>query len=67
MSTELQLIREILELCRQMIILADKGHESVQDDGCRLLLSVLQDCAYKIRHEAERELHAHQGTAGRTG
>lgn len=42
-----------------MIILADQGLAAAKDDGCRLLYSVLQDCAYKIRMEAEKEKERH--------
>ena len=55
-----ELIHHIFKLSREMIILADEGHEVAQDDGCRLLFSVLQDCAYKLRLEAEREQEAHR-------
>lgn len=43
-----------------MIILADEGQAGAEDDGCRLLFGVLQDCAYKVRMEAEREKEAHR-------
>ena len=42
-----------------MIILADEGQAAAQDDGCRLLYGVLQDCAYKLRKKAEEEKDAH--------
>lgn len=42
-----------------MIILADEGQLAAQDDGCRLLYGVLQDCAYKLRKQAEEEKAAH--------
>jgi hypothetical protein len=42
-----------------MIILADQGYDVARDDGCRLLFSLLQDSAYKLRNEAERERQAH--------
>jgi len=45
-----------------MIILADQGLAAAEDDGCRLLYSVLQDCAYKIRLEAEKERDRHRET-----
>ena len=55
-----RLINQVLQLTRNMIILADEGIEAAQDDGCRLLYGVIQDCAYKIRVEAERERERHQ-------
>jgi len=52
-------IRKVLELAREMIILADEGQAAAEDDGCRLLYGVLQDCAYKLRKKAEEEKAAH--------
>ncbi|MBU0674799.1 MAG: hypothetical protein KJ950_09175 [Proteobacteria bacterium] len=52
-------IKKVLELAREMIILADEGQGAAEDDGCRLLYSVLQDCAYKIRKQAEEEREGH--------
>lgn len=43
-----------------MIILADQGLAVADDDGCRLLYGVVQDSAYKIRMEAERERDRHR-------
>ena len=52
-------IKRVLELSREMIILADDGQLAAEDDGCRLLFGVLQDCAYKLRKKAEEEKAAH--------
>ncbi|MBU0480032.1 MAG: hypothetical protein KKG47_02905 [Proteobacteria bacterium] len=56
-------IKKVLELVREMIILADQGQDAAEDDGCRLLYGVLQDCAYKLRKiaEAEKEAHCRSG------
>ena len=54
-----QCIKQVLELARNMIILADAGQAVAEDDGCRLLYSVVQDSAYKIRKAAEQEKNAH--------
>ncbi len=54
------LIKEVFELTRKMIILADEGNAAANDDGCRLLFSVLGDCAYKVKMEAQREKESHQ-------
>lgn len=59
MKQENELIKKVFDLVREMIILADEGQAEAKDDGCRLLYGVLQDSAYKIRHEAEREKEAH--------
>lgn len=52
-------IKRVLDLSREMIILADEGQAAAEDDGCRLLYGVLQDCAYKLRKKAEEEKDAH--------
>ena len=53
-------IKQALELARRLTILADEGEADSQDDGCIVLYSVIRDCAYKIRIEAEREREAHR-------
>ena len=53
-------IKQALELARTLTILADEGEAICQDDGCIVLYSVIRDCAYKIRTEAERERDAHK-------
>jgi hypothetical protein len=52
-------IKRVMELAREMIILADEGQAVAEDDGCRLLYGVLQDCAYKLRKKAEEEKESH--------
>jgi len=58
-------IRKVIQLSREMLILADEGQAAATDDGCRLLFGIVQDCAYKIRLEAEREQRSHQWDGGR--
>lgn len=53
-------IQKVIQMSRDMLILADEGQCSAEDDGCRLLFGIVQDCAYKIRMEAEREQRSHQ-------
>ena len=53
-------IRQALEFARKLTVLADEGEAESQDDGCMLLYSVVRDCAYKIRAQAEREKEAHR-------
>jgi hypothetical protein len=53
-------IVEVLEMARQLLILADLGDLDSQDDGCGVLYGVVRDCAYKIRAQAERERNAHK-------
>ena len=52
-------IKRVMELSREMIILADEGQAAAEDDSCRLLYGVLQDCAYKLRKKAEDEKEGH--------
>lgn len=54
-----QHILDALEMARRLIILADEGEGSADDDGCVLLYGIVRDSAYRIRHEAEREREAH--------
>ena len=53
-------IAEVLEMARQLLILADMGDLDSEDDGCRVLYGIVRDCAYKIRAQAEREREAHK-------
>lgn len=53
-------IREALEASRNLMILADEGEADSKDDGCMVLYSVVRDCAYRIKAEAERERDAHK-------
>ncbi len=52
-------IKRALETARGLTILADEGEAGSSDDGCIVLYSVVRDCAYRIRREAEREKEAH--------
>ncbi|HNY26896.1 MAG TPA: hypothetical protein PLA90_10450 [Candidatus Sumerlaeota bacterium] len=54
-----QFIRKALDFSRELIILADEGEASSEDDGCVLLFGVIRDCAYQIRASAEREKQTH--------
>lgn len=56
-----QHIREVLEIVRQLIIVADQGDLDSKDDGCRVLYGIIRDCAYKIRAQAEHEHEIHKG------
>ncbi len=53
-------IKRALEEARKLTILADEGEARSRDDGCVLLYSVVRDCAYKVRAQAEREKRAHE-------
>jgi hypothetical protein len=58
-TSSCQFIRKALDYSRELIILADEGEASSEDDGCVLLFGVIRDCAYKIRASAEREKQVH--------
>ena len=53
-------IKKALVEARTLTILADEGEANSRDDGCVLLYSVVRDCAYKIREQAEREKKVHE-------
>ena len=53
-------ILKALDLWRWLIILADVGEGDAKDDSCILLYSVIRDCAYKIRKQAEAEMENHK-------
>ena len=53
-------IFEVLEMAKQLLILADIGDLDAEDDGCGVLYGVVRDCAYKIRAQVERERDAHK-------
>ena len=53
-------IRKALNVAKRLTVLADQGEAKSEDDGCVLLYSVIRDCAYKIRAQAEREREAHK-------
>ncbi len=55
-------IKQALTKAKELIILADEGERDSQDDGCILLYSIIRDCAYRIKQEAERERNVHERT-----
>lgn len=52
-------ILDVLELSRQLIIVADEGERDAEDDSCVVLYGVVRDCAYRMRCRAEQEREAH--------
>lgn len=50
-----KLVLDVLELAREMIILADEAESEDVDDGCVLLCGILRDCAYQLKRQAESE------------
>ena len=53
-------IVKALEIVKQLTILADEGEAQAEDDSCILLYSIIRDCAYKIKHQAEQERESHR-------
>jgi hypothetical protein len=50
---------EATEIVRSLIILADEGERDAEDDSCVVLYGIIRDCAYRIRHQAEKERDSH--------
>ena len=49
----------LVQLCHQMLDLANCGDKFRTDGGCGIVFGILRDSAYKIRGLAENELKAH--------
>jgi len=57
-------LQSVVDLCFEMLELADHGDKFRQDDGCGVVFGELRDAAYKIRLLAEAELAKHKKTKG---
>jgi len=53
-------IEKVIDLCNEMIRLADLGDDAHLDDDCCVFTSALRDSAYKIRRLAKNELVRHE-------
>lgn len=53
-------ILKALNIADELMSLANNGDTLRDDTGCGILFSVMRDCAYKVRREAEREREAHK-------
>jgi hypothetical protein len=53
-------IVRVLDCCRELLFLADKGDMQRDDDGCGVLYGIVRDAAYKMKAEAEREREVHR-------
>jgi hypothetical protein len=61
-----QNLRNVIQICYEMLEIADRGDAYRQDSGCGAVYGRLRDAAYKIRMQAEHELLRHEkGDAGR--
>ncbi len=52
-------LRKVIDICYEMLELADYGDKFRMDDGCGVVYGTLRDTAYKIRSMTERELSKH--------
>jgi hypothetical protein len=61
MSIEIinQNLRDVIQICNEMLEIADQGDSYRNDSGCGAVFGRLRDAAYKIRLQAERELISH--------
>jgi len=57
-------LQTVIDLCFEMLELADHGDKFRQDDGCGVVFGELRDSAYKIRQLAEDELVKHKKVKG---
>jgi len=53
-------LKKVIELCYEMLQMADHGDKFRNDDGCGVVFGSLRDSAYKIRGMAEQELQQHK-------
>jgi len=62
MSTDTinQNLRNVIQICYEMLEIADRGDSYRQDSGCGAVYGRLRDAAYKIRRQAEHELLCHE-------
>lgn len=61
MSTDIinQNLRSVIQICYEMLEIADRGDFYRKDIGCGAVYGRLRDAAYKIRLQAETELLSH--------
>ena len=52
-------LRKVIDICFEMLELADHGDKLRFDDGCGVVYGSLRDSAYKIRNIAKQELSQH--------
>ena len=62
MSTDIidQNLRNVIQICYEMLEIADRGDSYRKDSGCGAVYGRLRDAAYKIRLQAEHELLLHE-------
>ncbi len=60
-------LTKVIELCYEMLELADHGDKIRYDGGCGVVYGTLRDVAYKVRQLAEKELSRHHNKEKRGG
>lgn len=55
-----QNLRNVIQVCYEMLEIADRGDSFRQDSECGAVYGCLRDAAYKIRQQAEQELLRHE-------
>ncbi len=53
-------LKTVIELCYEMLEIADHGDKLRDDEGCGVVYGMLRDAAYKIRRVTEKELKKHE-------
>ena len=53
-------LNRVIDLCYEILELADHGDLFRTDTGCGILYGILRDDAYKIRRVAEQEIKVHE-------
>lgn len=59
MVPENENILRVLELAKEMLIIADKGDRYRTDANCGIVYGILRDYSYKLRTLAECEIKQH--------
>ena len=69
MSTDIinQNLRNVIQICYEMLEIADRGDSYRKDSGCGAVYGRLRDAAYKIRLQAEHELLLHEKNSADCG
>ena len=56
-STEdIKNLNRVMQLCYEMLEVADYGDKYRNDDGSGVVFGLLRDCAYKIRNATQKHL-----------
>lgn len=53
-------IKQVFVASRELMILADRGTQKADDNGCVVLSGIIRDCAYHMQAQARLEQDRHQ-------